>query len=124
MLEVPVSYLVDEKGMSRNRAAWTVGAAAFVCGIPSALSNGAVPWLSEMRFVGATGFLGIMDTIFGTAAILMIALLTSLTSAGFGNVVARSARWFRVHPGSPGPGSEGFPRRTFGSCSSVSFARP
>jgi len=99
MLEVPVSYLVDEKGMSRNRAAWTVGAAAFVCGIPSALSNGAVPWLSEMQFVGATGFLGIMDTIFGTAAILMIALLTSLY---VGWVWQRSRAIGEVVQGAPG----------------------
>lgn len=102
MLEVPVSYLVDEKGMSRNRAAWTIGAAAFVCGIPSALSNGAVPWLTEMQWVGATGFLSIMDTLFGTVAILLIALLTSLyvgwvwnRARGIGEVVQGSPGFTR-----------------------------
>jgi neurotransmitter:Na+ symporter, NSS family len=99
MLEVPVSYLVDEKRMSRNRAAWMVGAAAFLCGVPSALSNGAVDWLSNMEFAGATGFLGIMDTLFGTVAILLIALLTSLY---VGWVWERSRGIGEVVQGSPG----------------------
>ncbi|MBL4656075.1 MAG: sodium-dependent transporter, partial [Bacteroidia bacterium] len=40
MLEVPVSYLIDEKRWSRKKAAWIIGAFAFLVGVPSALSNG------------------------------------------------------------------------------------
>jgi len=38
MLEVPVAYLIDEKGWKRRRATLAVGAGAFLVGIPSALS--------------------------------------------------------------------------------------
>jgi neurotransmitter:Na+ symporter, NSS family len=78
MLEVPVSWLVDEKGISRKFAAWLVGGAAFVVGIPSALSAGAVEWLTEINLGTTKGFLGIMDLIFGTAIILIISLLVSV----------------------------------------------
>jgi len=38
MLEVPVAYLIDERGWSRKRATWLLGCLAFLLGIPSALS--------------------------------------------------------------------------------------
>jgi len=78
MLEVPVAYLVDEKKWGRKKATWLVGALAFSAGIPSALSVGGVGWLSKLQFAGKTGFLDIMDYLFGTAIILIIALLVSL----------------------------------------------
>lgn len=40
LLEVPVSYLVDEKKASRKKIVWVVAGVAFVIGIPSALSQG------------------------------------------------------------------------------------
>ena len=48
MLEVPVSYFVDEKKGKRKTAAWIVGVLAFVMGIPSALSSGGVDWLTHI----------------------------------------------------------------------------
>ena len=48
LLEVPVSYLVDEKNWKRKKATWFVGGGAFLIGIPSALSLGAVGWLTEL----------------------------------------------------------------------------
>jgi len=78
MLEVPVAYLVDEKKWKRKPAAWVIGALAFVVGIPSALSVGGVKWLSTIQLAGKTGFLDIMDHLFGTAIILIISLLASL----------------------------------------------
>lgn len=78
MLEVPVAWLVDEKKWGRKRSAWLVGGAAFVVGLPSALSVGGVEWLTKVQFLGRTGFLDIMDHIFGTAIILLICLLCSV----------------------------------------------
>jgi len=48
MLEVPVSYFVDAKKARRKTAAWIVGGLAFAMGIPSALSQGGVDWLSNI----------------------------------------------------------------------------
>lgn len=78
MLEVPVAWLVDEKKWTRRKSAWVVGALAFLAGVPSALSVGGVEWLTNLHFAGKTGFLDIMDQIFGTTIILMICLLCSV----------------------------------------------
>ena len=78
LLEVPVSYLVDEKGWSRTRAAWTVGGVALVIGVPSVLSQGAVPVLSEMTFFNVPSFMYIMDFIFGNISLAVGALLLSI----------------------------------------------
>lgn len=51
LMEVVVSYLIDQRGWSRKKAAWTIGALAFGLGLPSALSLGAVEWLSELPVV-------------------------------------------------------------------------
>lgn len=40
ILEIPVSYLVDEKEMRRPRAVWLVAVGIFILGIPSLLANG------------------------------------------------------------------------------------
>ncbi len=41
LLEVPVSYLVDEHGIKRSRAVWLIALLIFLIGVPSLLSNGA-----------------------------------------------------------------------------------
>ena len=38
LLEVVASYFIDKKGWSRQRAAWLLGGAIFLFGVPSALS--------------------------------------------------------------------------------------
>ena len=40
LLEVVVSFLVDEKGLGRRKAVWAAGTAIFLLGIPSSLSLG------------------------------------------------------------------------------------
>ena len=40
LLEVPVSYLVDERNMPRKKAVWLTAGGIFLVGIPSLLSNG------------------------------------------------------------------------------------
>lgn len=40
LLEVPISYVVDELKIRRTRAAWLVGLVVFLIGIPSLIGNG------------------------------------------------------------------------------------
>jgi neurotransmitter:Na+ symporter, NSS family len=98
MLEVPISYLVDEKDAQRKAAAWIVGIGAFVIGVPSALSNGAVPWLTNLSFMGQTGFLSIMDYVFGT---LLIVVITFLVSVYVGWVWGPKAAIREIEQGAP-----------------------
>ena len=85
LLEVFVSYLVDERSWSRRGAAWSAGGLAFVLGLPSALSQGAVPALSDVSWlVGdqllgpAPGVLDVMDFFWGSVALALGAVLLSL----------------------------------------------
>ena len=80
LLEVGVAYMVDEKQMPRRKAAITLGAIAFVIGIPSALGNGAVSWLSNLPGVGMD-FLSFLFTLFGNYSLLLGALLISIFTA-------------------------------------------
>ena len=57
LLEVVVAYLIDEKGVSRAKAAWGAGIAIFLLGIPSSLSLGI--W-SDVTIAGK-GFFDVMD---------------------------------------------------------------
>jgi NSS family neurotransmitter:Na+ symporter len=83
MLEVPASYFIDEKNWSRKKAAWVVGIAAFVVGVPSALSHGANDLFSNMSITlpwtnAIVGFQEIIDYFFGTFFIVVVALTTCL----------------------------------------------
>jgi len=77
LLEVPTSWAVDEKGWSRKKAALLLGGIAFLLGIPSALANGAVAWLTSVPGVG-TDFLTLLFTLFGQYSLVIGALLISL----------------------------------------------
>lgn len=82
MLEVPVSYLIDEKKWNRKRATWTVGIAAMILSVPSALSSIEGNFFADMRlnFLGheLVGFFGIMDFTFGTFSGIVICLVLAL----------------------------------------------
>jgi len=85
LLEVCVSYLVDETSWTRRTAAWSAGGLAFVLGLPSALSQGAVPALSDVSWlVGdqllgpSPGVLDVMDFFWGSVALALGAVLLSL----------------------------------------------
>ena len=78
MLEVPVSYILDEKKASRSTAAWIVAGFAFLVGIPSALSAGGSKFFTEMQLFGKTGFMDIVDFGFGTVLVVVISLLCSV----------------------------------------------
>ncbi len=69
LLEVPVAYFVDERGWSRTKAAGLMGLTALALGLPSALSAGAVKFLTKIDFSGW------MDFIFGNISLAFGGLL-------------------------------------------------
>jgi len=77
LLEVAAAWLIDERKVSRHKAAIWLGAIAFVIGIPSALANGAVGWLSRLPGLG-TDFLSFLFTVFGQYSLVIGSLLISL----------------------------------------------
>jgi NSS family neurotransmitter:Na+ symporter len=53
LLEVPVSYVVDEHNVERKKAVWVIATLIFIVGIPSLLSNGASPfWSNFIDIIG------------------------------------------------------------------------
>jgi NSS family neurotransmitter:Na+ symporter len=80
LLEVVVSYVVDEHRWSRRKSVFTVAAITFVVGLPSALSQGAVPALGGEGFsiLGQSDFLSLMDFIWGNISLALGALLLSV----------------------------------------------
>jgi NSS family neurotransmitter:Na+ symporter len=72
MLEVPTAYLVDERNWSRKKATWLVGGFALLIGVPSALSNGGVAFLTRLKFMMR------MDLIFGNITLALGALMVCL----------------------------------------------
>jgi NSS family neurotransmitter:Na+ symporter len=77
LLEVTTAWAVDERGTSRKKAAILLGTLAFLIGVPSALANGAVGWLSQIPGVGLD-FLSLLFTIFGQYSLVIGALLISV----------------------------------------------
>lgn len=85
LLEVVVSYFIDEQKWSRMNSVLTIGAIAFVLAIPSALSQGAVGWLSDLSWLfgeggllGQNDFLGILDYFFGSLFLAIGAFFISI----------------------------------------------
>lgn len=105
MLEVPVSYLIDEKKWNRKKATWIVGIAAMALSVPSALSSIEGNFFADMsiNFLGheLKGFFGIMDFVFGTFAGILICLMLSLYTgwaqkiADYANELASGAPGFK-----------------------------
>ncbi len=60
LMELLTAYFVDELGWKRKRIVWLIGLTAFVMGVPSALSQGAVPGLSKLAFWSDRSFLEFM----------------------------------------------------------------
>jgi NSS family neurotransmitter:Na+ symporter len=103
MLEVPVSYLIDERKWNRKKATWIVGIAAMILSVPSALSSIEGNFFADMsfNFLGheLKGFFGIMDFVFGTFAGIVICLMLSLYT-GWAQKIADYAN--ELASGAPG----------------------
>jgi NSS family neurotransmitter:Na+ symporter len=80
LLEVVTAYFVDERGWTRLRSVLVVGIAAVIVGIPSALSLTGVATWADMAAFGQTGFLSLMDFIFGNLALALFSLVLCLFS--------------------------------------------
>ena len=72
LMEVVVAWMVDDRGWRRKPAALAVAVACFVLAVPSALSQGANPWLSS--FLGET-WLDIQNIIWGNYGLSIGAIL-------------------------------------------------
>jgi NSS family neurotransmitter:Na+ symporter len=75
LLEVVVSYFVDERGWTRKKAAWLLGGVCFLLAIPSALSQGAVGWLGANGAFGTWDFLTLNNNIWGNYSLSIGAIL-------------------------------------------------
>jgi NSS family neurotransmitter:Na+ symporter len=79
LMEVVVSYFVDETSWSRAKSVWIVGGFTFTVGIPSALAQGGSDFFTnQLQLFGQTGFLNIMDFIWGNLSLALGALLLSI----------------------------------------------
>jgi NSS family neurotransmitter:Na+ symporter len=77
LLEVPVSYFIDEWRWSRGKAVLATTAATFLLGIPSALANGAVGFFSALPGTG-TDTLSLMNIVFGNYSLSIGSLLLAV----------------------------------------------
>ena len=68
LLEVPVAHMIDSYGWTRTRAVTVIAAGTAALAIPSALSQGAVGFLSSLPGVGLD-FLSLMATIWNNFAL-------------------------------------------------------
>jgi NSS family neurotransmitter:Na+ symporter len=85
LLEVVVSYFVDEKDWSRRKAVVIIGLITFIMAIPSALSFGAVDAFSDMSYLfgddglfGQNNVLGLLDYLIGSAGLAVGAFFLSI----------------------------------------------
>lgn len=105
LMEVVVAYFVDERGWPRKKAATAIAAACFVLAVPSALSQGAVGWLTEMPVFGET-FLDVQNILWGNYGLSIGAILITLF-VGFKWGTPKMLEWVELG-GNPMPGREFF----------------
>lgn len=77
LLEVAVSYFVDEKKWTRKKATVLMSIFAFICGVPSALSMGSSDWLSDLPILHI-GVLELMNAVFGNYSLALGSLLVAI----------------------------------------------
>ncbi len=82
LLEVPVAYMVDQKKAKRSKVVWIAAGAAFLIGIPSALSQGSVDFFSNFgvfpSYLSAPDFLSHVSFFAGDFSLPFGALLLSI----------------------------------------------
>jgi NSS family neurotransmitter:Na+ symporter len=83
LLEVQVTYMVDQHGSHRKKVVWGAALLTFLVGVPSALSQGASDFLTNFsvlpeRLTGDPDFLSHMIFIFGDFSLAFGALMLSI----------------------------------------------
>lgn len=74
LLEVPVSYIVDEHKLSRKKAVWIAAAIIFVAGLPTLLGNGYSEMFTQfITYIGADSAVT-FDTFLGHIADILLLL--------------------------------------------------
>lgn len=63
LLEVVCAYFIDERGWTRSKAVWLMGALIFAAGIPSALATGAWSGWSLATMLGSAPGEGILGSV-------------------------------------------------------------
>ncbi len=105
LMEVVVAYLVDERGWARKKAATIIALACFVLAVPSALSQGAVGWLSSMPVFNQS-FLDVQNILWGNYGLSIGAILITLF-VGFKWGTPKMLEWIELG-GNRLPGREFF----------------
>jgi NSS family neurotransmitter:Na+ symporter len=87
LLEVPVSYLVDEKQVPRTRAVWLTAGFIYLAGIPSLMANGYSDFFTNFITYGgsekATDFMTFIGHIANDTFLPFGGLLISIFAAYF-----------------------------------------
>lgn len=78
LLEVVTAYFVDELSWSRAKAVWVVSGATLFVGLPSALDVAGIDPFSSLQWIGQTGFLNVMDFIWGNLSLAFGSLMLCL----------------------------------------------
>jgi NSS family neurotransmitter:Na+ symporter len=78
LLEVPVTYMVDEKKSDRKKIVWGAALVVFIIGLPSALSQGTVNFFTNFGLIpeslASPDFLSQMSFFFGDFLLTLSAL--------------------------------------------------
>jgi NSS family neurotransmitter:Na+ symporter len=78
LLEVVTAYFVDELKWSRARAVWIVSGVTLAVGIPSAFDVAGIDPFSSLHLIGQTGFLNVMDFLWGNLSLAFGSLMLCL----------------------------------------------
>lgn len=85
LLEVPVTYAVDELKVKRNNAVWFIAVFIFLLGVPSLLSNGYSPFLTNfITYAGSetpTSFMSFVEHIGSDTLLPLGGFLISIFAA-------------------------------------------
>ncbi|MBY0164559.1 MULTISPECIES: sodium-dependent transporter [Paenibacillus] len=97
LLEVPTSYVMDRWHWGRTKAVLVIGALVMLIGLPSALSFGIVPGLTD---IGGKNFFDWLDFITSNILLPVGGLITTIFAGYFWKKAADAAGlkagWFRV----------------------------
>lgn len=110
LLEIPVSFLVDEKKFSRKKAVLIIGSLVFLLGLPSMLSFGAAPWFSEFTYYEGRvkSVMDVVQDVFFVVALPLGGFLMSVFIATRWKTRNMSLEISQGFPGYPGSMVERF----------------